>query len=51
MLEDGDEMLTQAERVPKEIGAFATAFERLNSTQQCAIWAHARPTSTRRVQT
>ena len=51
MLEDGDEVLAQAERIPKEIGALATAVEGLDPTEQRAVRECARPAAAGRVQT
>jgi len=51
VLEDGDEVLAQAERISEEIGALATAVERLDPTEQRAVGASARPTAPGRVQT
>jgi hypothetical protein len=42
VLDDGDEVLAQAKRVPKEIGALATAIERLDPPEQRAVGACAR---------
>lgn len=51
MLEDGDEVLAQAERVPEEIGALATAIERLDPSEQRAVGACARPSTPGCIQT
>jgi hypothetical protein len=54
VLEDGDEVLAQAERVPEEIGELATAVERLDRSEQHAVrtcprprgaWSHTDPNS------
>ena len=51
MLEDGDDVLAQAERVPEEVGALATTVDRLDPAEQRAVRARARPTPPRGVQT
>jgi len=51
VLEDGDEVLAQAERVPDEIGALATGVDRFDPPEQRAVRACVRPTAPRRVQT
>ena len=51
VFEDGDQVLAQPERVPEEIGAFTTAVERLDPTEQRAVGACARPTAPGSVQT
>jgi len=51
VLEDGDDVLAQAERAPEKIGALATAVERLGATEQCAIRTCVRLTAPGRVQT
>ena len=50
MLQDGEEVLAQAERVPEEIGALATAVERLDPAQQGAVRTCAGTTTPGRVQ-
>src|SRR5881628_3352862 len=51
VFEDGDEVLAQAERVPEEVGAFATALQWLDPTEQRAVRACVRPSAPGRVQT
>ena len=51
VLEDGDKVLAQAERVPDEIGALATTVDRLDPTEQRAVRVCGRSTAPGRVQT
>ena len=51
VLEDGHEVLAQPERAPEEIGALATAVERLDPTEQRAVRPCARSAAAGRVQT
>src|ERR1700730_1653671 len=51
VLEHGDEVLAQAERVPEKIGALATAVERIHPPEKRPVRARARATASGRVQT
>jgi hypothetical protein len=51
VLDDSDQVLAQPERVPEEIGALATAVERLDSAEQRAVRACTRPLTASCVQT
>src|SRR5439155_24646093 len=50
-LKHGDEVFAQPQRVPDEIGALATAVERIELTEQRPVRSCARASSSRRVQT